>query len=164
MLLSIIAVVISVVSYLRVDHIQQMMDEIEPLEIEIRIQKPENHTEIFHYVVEVTGQISLKHDLGRKGITDVNIELSRRKIDLIPFVRPLSEANLWYAQTRLAIGRNGYFQGSVNLGTKEGDGVGIDFQIVILAVPINTVSQGRTYRDLPPYGSASRIITVTRRE
>jgi hypothetical protein len=160
--LSIIAIAVSFYSYLSVSRLQQHFEAIKPLEMHITITKPEDRAILFHYVTTLEGQIALKTNAWKGNDQDVNIELAQRNIDIVPLVRPLSEANLWYAQTRPAIRKDGQFQGSMNLGGKEGRGVGVDFQILIIAVPNGTISQGATFRDLPPYGNASSIITVRR--
>jgi hypothetical protein len=161
--LSIAAIIVSAMTYLKVDRLQRLFEEIRPLELEISLIEPESGAEIRGYVTEVEGQITLARRDSDQDI-DVNLTLAQRDIDVVVLVRPLSEANLWWAQTKPAIDRKGYFQGSANIGDKEGRGVGIDFQIIVIAVPRGAIAQGDTFRDLPTYGAASRMVTVRRIE
>lgn len=160
-LLSIASIVISVYSYFTVDKYRKMFEAIQPLEMDIAIDKPQDGAQVSHCVTEITGQIRIK--LGYQSTrTDVNLEIAKRNIDIFPLVRPMSEANTWFAQTKPLIGSDGSFQSSVNIGDKEGRGIGMNFQIAVIAVPKGTIHQGDTFRDLPPYGASSKVITVRR--
>lgn len=159
--LSIVAIVISCYNYFAIDRIQQHLVDIKPLMLEISITKPEEMAKLSGSVINIEGQITMGNITDNPN-NDVCIGLAQRKIDIVPLVRPLSETNLWYAQTKPAINRNGHFDSSVNLGDNKGHGIGIDFQILVLAVPKGSINQGMIFRDLPPYGNASRMITVRR--
>jgi len=158
---SILAFLLSAVAFIRVDRLEELFDKIGPLEVQLSLSEPEDGTEVEHYVIEIAGQITVAAHEPVSSL-DVNLTLAERDIDIVPLVRPLSEANLWWAQTKPVIDRKGYFQGSVNVGDKDGRGVGEDFQIVVIAVPRGAISQGDTFRDLPTFGAASRIVTVKR--
>jgi len=160
--LSIAAICLAVYNNLKVDRLQQHFEAIKPLKMEISISKPEDGSEIRDFVTEVSGQIIIKSPDNTAQKTETNITIAEKGIEVFPLVRPLSEANIWYAQTKPSINKDGIFTGSVNIGDKEGRGIGVRFQIVMLAVPKGTIRQGDTFRDLPPYGCASKTVTVRR--
>ena len=151
----------SVYSHLRIDKFQKMIDDIRPLEMDIALERPQDGFEVSDYVVEIGGQVRIK-STAHPSRSDINLEIAKRNIDIVPMVRPLSETNVWFAQTKPIIGRDGSFQGSAYIGDKKGRGIGVTFQIVVVAVPKGTVRQGDTFRDLSVYGASSRVVTVKR--
>lgn len=157
-LISIASACISIYSYLYIDRFEKMITEFVLLEMDVSLTKPQDNYEVSNHVVDVNGQIHIKSVLPT---TNINLDLARRNIDIVPMVRPLSETNTWFAQTRLNIYKDGSFQGSANIGDKEGKGIGVNFQIVVIAVPKGTIRQGQSFHDLP-HGATSRIITVRR--
>lgn len=151
-----------IISRVNEDKLQKLIDKVGPVNIEISILSPKDGSEIVNYVAGISGKIIFKSLLDNNAKKDVILEFANKGIDIIPLVRPLSEANIWYAQTKPAITKEGDFHGSINIGDKEGRGIGINYQIIVIAVQKGTIKQGHTFRDLPAYLSAAGIITIKR--
>ena len=156
--LSIISFCFSIYCYITVDRFEKMIIEFVLLEMDVSLTEPLDKAPVSNHVIDINGQIRIKLP---SPTTDINLDLARRNIDVVPMVRPLSETNLWFVQTRPNIHKDGSFQGSVNIGDKEGRGIGVNFQIVVIAVPKGTIKQGQTFSDLPR-GATSKTITVRR--
>ena len=138
---------------------QRWLNAVAPLEMEISLERPVDGAGVAGYVVDLVGHIRIK-SRGSSSRTDVNLEVAKRNIEIVSMVRPLSETGLWFVQTKPAIRPDGRFHGSLNIGSRDGLGVGVRFQIVVLAVPRDSVSA--LYRDLPASGVCSNVVTVRR--
>ena len=92
----------------------------------------------------------------------MNLVLGDKNVELVPFVRPLSEAKWWWAQATPLVHRDGTFEGSVFIGEKRGSGVGVNFQIAVLAVPKGSITEGDRLTNLPFSYATSNVVTVRR--
>ena len=160
--IAIVSAAISVRTYLATSALREHIEAIAPLGLRIAISSPDKETPVKNFVVELKGQVSIQPTYNSLNRPDVNLELLAREVELIPFVRPLSGAGVWYAQTKPSIAPDGSFTGSIYLGESNGPGENMDYQVVVCALPAGTVQEGDKYPDLPASGSASPLIKVHR--
>lgn len=115
------------------------------------------------YVIRIAGKMD-RYTTAAETISDhkVNLILVKGKVELRPFVRPLSEAKWWWAQPNLIVKQDGSLEGSVFLGERGGKGSSIQFQIVVFAVPRDSYSKGGKLVDTPLSYAASNSIIVKR--
>jgi hypothetical protein len=151
---------ISIYNFGKINYIESIFKISESLEI--NLSEPKDGTEVSSRATRITGRINLKTSADDNNLpSGVHSLLARHKIELVPFVKPLSEEKFWWAQSSPVVQQNGIFTGSVFLG-EERNGVGNDFQIIVLAVPKGTTPEGSRILNLPFNSTASNTITVKR--
>lgn len=85
--------------------------------------------------------------------------LDRDQIAIVPLVRPLVNGTQWWVQERPKIHPDGTVEGALSLGDQQGLGVGIAFEVVIVAVPRGSLLRGEKLSELPlSYASSERIV------
>jgi hypothetical protein len=114
--------------------------------------------------LKIRGRVSIE---GGSRAT-VAATLRERKLEIVPFVRPLTTTHApsakWWAQRVVAIDEmNGEVSGTVHIGSQK-HGTGEDFKVVLLIVPQGyIVKSGTRFDDLPAVAVAwSNMITVRR--
>lgn len=163
-MLGLFAAIISIVTFLKVDRLEEYFREARGWKVTLSLSEPTTDAEINGYITRIAGTVDF-----RASATDaesppkMNLALREHKVALVPFVKPLSEAKWWWAQRSPVVHEDGSFEGSVFIGEPDGDGVGIEFQIVVLAVPMGSVSEGDRVVNLPSSNVAtSDLVTVKR--
>jgi hypothetical protein len=163
LILGIIASIISIWTFLRIGQIEEHARKARDWIIILELSEPPNGSEISGHVARIAGTADFRATAAQvQSSPKVNLSLQENRVDLVPFVRPLSEAKWWWAQSIPVVRQDGGFEGSVFLGEQGGAGIGIDFQVVILAVPKGSVSEGNKFLNLPFSYAASNTVTVKR--
>ena len=162
-LLGIVASLISIWTILRVDRLEHLVARAKHWKISIHLSEPQNGSETVGYIVRLRGNVDFRiaatHDESNPMI---NLSLSKEKVDIVPLVRPLSEAKYWWTQSSPVVRQDGTFEGSVFLGEKGGADIAIEFQVIALAVPKGSSLEGTKLTNLPFFYAASNTITVKR--
>lgn len=163
--LGISSLIVSIAGYWRSDQIQKMNRAEKNWETALNITEPPDGADISGRVLNVSGRAIFRspvQDIESK--VKVNFALYQHQVELVPFVRPLSESspdvNRWWVQPGPTVNQNGSFSGTIFVGNNEPADIGKKFQIVILAIPKKSVSEGDTFVNLPFSYVASNIITV----
>ena len=160
--IAILSAVVAVAAYFKTGALQKLIDDTRRLDLRLSMVSPADGSEQNGAVVSWTGRLDLQVPVGARNNLNATLELAERQIQIVPFVRPLSADNRWWEQSAAAVDASGTLSGSLNLGAPDGTGVGLSYQVVLLVVRADAVSQGRTFTDLPPHSGASAVITVRR--
>lgn len=162
--LGIIASVISIWAFLKVDRLEQIAEEAQYWELTIELEERMIGIEVFGLAIRYAGKIDFRttaneSTAGRK----INLTMYRKKIDILCFVRPVfKQTCAWYLQSMPVIYQDGSFEGLAFISDKEVGGAGIEHQIIVLAVPRYTFSEEFEHKNLPFYFAASKIASVRR--
>lgn len=163
LLLGIVASIISIVTFLRVDKIEELVRRAKDWKIVLDLSEPQNGAEMTGPVIRIAGRTDFRTTaIEVESNPRVNLALAQNQVELVPFVRPVSEAKWWWVQPSPVVRQDGSFEGSVFIGESGGAGIGIKFQIVVLAVPKGSVREGDKLVNLPFSYAASNIVTVKR--
>jgi hypothetical protein len=163
LILGIIASVNSLWNSWKINQVAHRVQIAKGWRITINLKEPENHSEVRSYVLKIKGHVDFQ-TTATEAVSSpkVSLALSENDVELIPFVRPFSEAKWWWVQSIPVVGQDGSFESSVFVGERSGVGIGIEFQIVVLAIPRKSVSEGDKLVNLPFYYATSNIVTVKR--
>lgn len=163
--LGIIASVISIWTFLKVDKLEKIVEEAQHWAITIDLEDPKSGIEVFGFAVRVVGKIDLRTTANEtKARQKINLTMYQKKIHLVCFVRPIyRQSCAWYLQPMPVIYQDGSFDGLAFLGDKEVGGGVIEHQIIVLTVPRHALSEVFEHKDLPFYFAASKIVSVKRR-
>jgi hypothetical protein len=149
-------------AYVRTGDFQKLIDNTIALELRLSLTSPTNDSQIASTPTAWTGQVEIHSSTSGVRPANLTVELARRGIEIVPFVRPVSAENFWYAQSSAAIGATGALTGMLNFGDASGRGIGLSFQVVLASVAVGSVTPGDTLANLPPNTAESSVITVTR--
>ena len=153
---------IAIWSFLQVGGLKQLYEDTRRLEMRMTISSPLDMATISGTPLPWRGKVEIRPTADSIFKGNTTLELAERAIRIVPFVRPLGSENLWWTQTAATIDANGGLSGSVNLGDSTGRGIGLDFQIVLVALPQDSVQQGQTFADIPSGSAQSPVLTVRR--
>lgn len=161
-LLGIIASVIAIHTYLKVDQLELLAIEAQNWAIDVKLDEPDRSALASRIGLRVTGKVELRTAANEnKSVSKINLSLYQKKVGLICLVRPIVKKQcLWYRQASPVIYPDGSFEFLAFLSDKDADGLSIEHQIIALAVPKEPVVKTLTYQDLPFYLVASRIVSI----
>lgn len=143
--------------------LQAFIEEGRKWRLSLTLKEPTDRAEIAGYVARIAGLVDFRTTATEVvSAPKLNLVLEEKHVKLVPFVKPLSEAKWWWAQANPLVREDGSFEGSVFIGDKAGAGVGVEFQLAVLAVPKGSVSEGDRLVNLPFSYSASNMVTVRR--
>ncbi|MCK4946956.1 MAG: hypothetical protein KAQ99_07835 [Candidatus Aureabacteria bacterium] len=163
LILGIFASIISIYTFLRVKRVEKLASMAKNWIINVKLSEPENGAEVSGYIVKISGNVDFRTTAAQvESNSRVNLALQEKQVELVPFVKPLSHVKWWWAQSKPVVSQDGRFEGGIYIGEKEGAGIGVDFQIVVLALPNKAVKEGCKFVNLPFYYTASDILTVKR--
>lgn len=154
LLLSIISSIIGISAYVKVDRLEDLARRAKDWRIAVNL---EPHKPTSNIAVMVVGSGDLRTTAAQaESSPAVNLVLEENRVELVPFVRQVSEVKSWSIQPKLLVRQDGSFDGLILLGDK-----GYEYQIVVLAVPSGLV-KGDQLMDLPFSYAASNSIIVRR--
>ncbi len=163
-ILGLFASTISVATFFKVDRLEKYFWEAHGWKVSLDLSEPATGAEIGGYITRIAGSVDLRATaMDAESPPRMNLAMREHKVALVPFVKPLSEAKWWWAQPSPLVHEDGSFEGSVFIGEREGDGAGIEFQIVVLAVPMGSVSEGDRVVNLPSSNLATSNVAVVKR-
>lgn len=161
-ILGIIASLTSIWAILKIDRFEELAERAKSWKLSIALSNPRNGTPVFGSTLRIFGQIEFRIAAADDEFkARINLSLSKEKIDLVPYVRPISESKWWWAQPMPFIHQDGSFEGLVFIGEKQFTGQ-VEYQVIILAVPKGTSPEGSRSVNLPFFYAASNAITLTR--
>jgi hypothetical protein len=161
-ILGILANIVALFAFLQArktnENLKAFIEEGKQWELSIKLLQPANGSSVVGYVTRVVGSVDIRTTAAEMSSPPkMNLALQNKKVELVPFVRPLSEAKWWWVQASPVVRQDGSFEGSVFIGESSGAGVGVDFQIVVLAIPKGSVTEGDKLSNLPfSYGVSER--------
>ncbi len=163
-ILGIIASVISIWTFLKVDRLEKFAEEAQHWTFTIRLQEPKSGVEVSGFAVRVVGKIDFSITASDTKVQQkINLTMYQKKICLVCFVRPVSrQTSVWYMQSMPVTYQDGSFEGLALLSDKNVGSGGIEHQIIVLAVPSLTLLDVFEHKTLPFYLAASNIISVRR--
>jgi len=167
LILGLLAAIVSILAYFKVgevqDDLEALISEAKGWQVTISLAEPQNGTRVEGFVTRIAGSVDLRATAAEmKSPPTMNLALQDKHVELVPFVRPLSEAKWWWAQAGPVVRQDGGYEGSVFIGERTGAGIGVDFQIIVLAVPQGSVTEGDRVSNLPFSYAASDTVTVRR--
>jgi hypothetical protein len=163
-LLGLFASTISLVTFFKVDRLEEYFKKAEGWKVNLNLAEPTTGAETNGYMARIAGTVDFRATATEvESPPKMNLALREHKVALVPFVKPLSEANRWWAQPSPVVHEDGSFEGSVLIGDREGQGVGIEFQVVVLAVPMGSVSEGDRVVNLPPGNVGTSNVVIVKR-
>lgn len=167
LVLSILASSVAILAYLEArgarKDLKALIEEGKKWEVSLRLLEPADRAEVFGYVTRIAGSIEFRTTAVEvQSPSKVNLALEEKNVELVPVVRPLSEAKWWWVQASPLVRQDGTFEGSVFIGEKTGIGIGVEFQLAVLAVPKGSMSEGARLVNLPFSYVASNTVTVRR--
>ena len=163
LLVGVIASIITIVTWLKVDHIEDLARAARDWEIALVLSEPQPGTEISDFVIRLTGKVDFCVMAAQvESNSRVNLTLKENRVELVTCVKPLSEAKWWWVQTNPVVREDGHFEGSAFIGERMGTSKGVEFQIVVLAVPRGSMCEGDRHINLPFYYAASNVVNVKR--
>jgi hypothetical protein len=162
--LGIIASVISIWTFLKVDRLEKIAEEAKNWTCSIVLEEPKSGIEVFGFAVRIAGKIDLRIAANENQERQkINLTMYQKKIYLVCFVRPISvQTCQWYLQPMPVIYQDGSFDGLAFLSDKDVGKGGIEHQIIVLAVPRHTLAEIFEHKNLPFYFAASNIASVRR--
>ncbi len=94
---AIIATVISAMTYVKTENLQKLFDETRKLELRLTLTSPTSGAELQGTPTPWSGQAEIRPYIDTIYKGNVTLELAERGIQVVPFVRPVSSENLWWA-------------------------------------------------------------------
>lgn len=167
LLLGLFVSIVSILAFFKVgeveDDLEALITEAKKWQVTISLAEPQNGTKVEGFVTRIAGSVDLRTTAAEvKSPPSMNLALQDKRVELVPFVRPLSESKWWWAQADPVIRQDGGYEGSVFIGEKTRAGIGVDFQLIVLAVPQGTVTEGDRVSNLPFFYAASNTVTIRR--
>lgn len=166
LILGIVASVLSIWAFLRVGSLSKFIDEAQSWAISIEITKPQNEKHTSGFVVRISGKVKFRTTANEsKSNVKTNLALHIKKIEVVQFVRPILKAEcVWYLQSKPIVYQDGSFEGLAFLSDENIDDLGIEHQIITIAVPKGIINDHLKYKELPFYIAASNIVSITKRK
>lgn len=163
LVLGIVSSVISIRSATKINQIEGLARQARDWKITIELTEPKEGLKVSSHVAKIAGKATFQATAANdQSNPSVNLILEENQVELVPFVKPLSESKWWWVQAGPVVHQDGAFDGTVFDGERDGAGIGVEFQIVILAVPKGTISEGDKLVNLPFSYAASNVVTVKR--
>ncbi|MBM4185527.1 MAG: hypothetical protein FJ207_15125 [Gemmatimonadetes bacterium] len=152
-------------TYLRVEGLEaekRWARNVEDLRISLEIVEPTNQSEAHGAELRIGGNVSVAHTRDAPSPDSVEQILTQSEIEIVPIARALGYPTQWWVQMRPMVRPDGRFDGVVWVGEPNGVGVGLDFEIVVLAVPRGSLQKGETVAEIPLNYATSSPISVKR--
>src|SRR5271157_126084 len=159
---AIVSAVFAALAFVRTSDLQRLYEATRYLELRLTLTSPKDGAQLQGTPVPWTGALEIRPSAITEFKGNATLELAERGIQIVPFVRPVSSHNLWWAQSAAALDANGALSGVLNLGESQGSGVGLSYDVVLISVPVGAVKQGQRFADLPQHSAGSSVVTVTR--
>lgn len=157
LILSIISSIIAISAYVKVDRLEDLARRAKDWKIAVNVSEPKNKAEISGDAVMIVGKGDLRTTAAQvESSPAVNLVLEENRVELVPFVRQMSENNSWAVQPKSVVRQDGGFDGVIVLGDR-----GYEYQIIVLAVPSGSV-KGDQLMDLPFSYAVSNSVVVKR--
>jgi hypothetical protein len=144
-----------------------LIDRGRGLLLGVQLAEPSQGLEVHGDMTSVTGRLDIKvmaaDVLQAQSISaqDINVRLEQRELEVVPFVRPLSEAKWWWAQAVPHVESDGTVHGYVYVGDKT-NGRGIKYELRLLVVPKDSVTEGEKSTALPFAYASSKPVVIQR--
>lgn len=141
---------------MKVDRLEDVVRRAKEWKLDVKIDPPQA-SETPNNAILITGTGDLRTTAAQmESGPAVNLVLEENRVELVPFVRQVSNKTSWAVQSKLLVRQGGYFDGVVFLGDE-----GYQYQIVVLAVPSGSVEIGQL-EELPFSYAASNSVVVKR--
>jgi len=88
--------------------------------------------------------------------------LERHDIAIVPLVRPRGKDPRWWVQGEARLRSGGRLEGDLALGEPQGRGVGVVYDVLIVAVPRGSARRGDVLAQLPFTYATSQVVAVRR--
>lgn len=162
-ILGIIANIIAIIVFFKTRKIESLIGPAKEWTIKLSITEPANKSDLKGYISGLSGNIGFfVSTLQFEGSPKVNLFLSENKVEIFPLVQPLADGNFWWVQPKPLIQQNGDFSGSIYIGEKNGKGVGVVFQVALVAVPLGSIKEGEKLKEAPFTYAVSNIVKINR--
>jgi hypothetical protein len=123
---------------MKIDNIEELARQAREWKIAINLSQPQERSEISGSAVPIAGKADFRVTAAQVDtVPTVNLTLEQNKVELVPFVRPISDAKWWWTQASPAVRQDGSFDGVIQIGEK-----GLEYQVIVLAVRKGSVAEG----------------------
>lgn len=158
--LGIFASVISIWTFSKIGDLRDLIDRAHNWNLKLQITEPSDGHRTSDRVLRVIGYVNFQAsatDIGSE--TKINLLLEENEIDVVCYIHPLSQNEVWYLQHAPIIDQNGRFECLVFLNSNNPD-LCVGHQLVALAVPRGQIASGTRHPSLPFYYAPSNVILV----
>jgi len=160
--LSLTACGIAAWSVLRADELAASASAAAPppqqYDLAIQLSQPSDGDEVHGVQLSYSGFV----DVASEGLSAREALGPGSGVALVPLVRPLVDPLTWWVQAQPMVLDGGFFQGVVSMGEENGAGVGLEFELTVVALPDDVLAPGQQLQELPSSLAASQIVTVRR--
>jgi hypothetical protein len=162
-LLGIIGFGLSLYALFRIDRLADLVAKASHWStLAITLDRPSDSLVQPGHLLDMAGAVRFEQG-SRPPASSLRLQLLANQIQLVPMVRPRSEPLRWWPQDEPAVGDDGHFSGTVRVGRPEPASDSGTYEVVLLAVPRNSIVPTETYAFLPPHYAESRVARIRRR-
>jgi hypothetical protein len=165
---SIISLIIMIVTWRKVDRIEELVDTSRDWIMKLELYEPQSNIYVSGKVERIKGKFEFYTtavEAHNKG--PVNLTMYQNSVDLICYVRPFSLTHSnqpkYYRQSKPIVHQNGDFEGLVVFGNLSKEDLENRYQVIVLAVPKNSVPGGVIHDELPFYLAVSNLVELGRK-
>ncbi len=163
-ILGILGFGLSVYALVRVDRLDDLVARANRWSmLSITLDRPADSLAQSGHLLDIAGAVHFVQG-AHPATSSLRLQLLANQIQIVPMIRPHAEPLRWWPQDEPALGDDGRFAGTVRVGrldTRTDTGL---YEVVLLAVPTNSIASTETYAFLPPHYAESRVVRIRRIE